>query len=300
MHISNKIIKNDGIAFDDVLIVPTYSEVRSRLEPVTKTMVGSIELDLPIISAPMDTITERDMAVAMSNAGGMGIIHRFMDPNDQGQMLKSALDHVEEIASRSNADIKNALGTIGAAVGVGNSEFERLITMIDISGHERFTTIAIDVANGFSSYTKEMIDRVRAKYGSHINIIAGNVATGEGFDFLAKAGANAVRAGIGGGCFVPGTKVMTSCGLKPIEDIENGELVVTHTGSLKEVVNTMWFDRDEEIVSINGIECTKNHEFYVINSADADIVNDLNLHQYAFWIEAQFLDESKHLLIGLD
>lgn len=287
------------LSFDDIMIVPTYSEVKSRSEPITKTKVGLITLDLPIISSPMDTITEYDMAVAMSRAGGMGLIHRFMPAKDQALMLSAIFDQMENSILEDQV-LTNTFGTVGAAIGVGDSEFERLKTIIDLSGKERFTTLAIDVANGFSSYMKEMIDRVRSTYGERINIIAGNIATGEGFDFLAKAGANAVRGGIGGGCFVPGTIVITNNGPKPIESVMIGDCVRTHTGSWKEVTNTMEFDRNEEIVSINGIECTKNHEFYVVKKSEAKLITEDNIHNYAFWIEADHLNMDEHLLIQLD
>ncbi|NBU98794.1 MAG: hypothetical protein EBS19_11395 [Spirochaetia bacterium] len=286
-------------SFDDIMIVPTYSEIKSRSEPITKTKVGSITLDLPIISSPMDTVTEYNMALAMSKAGGMGLIHRFMSPKEQGIMLNMIFNHMEKSISEDQV-LTNTFGTVGAAIGVGESEFERLQTIIDISGRERFTTLAIDVANGFSSYMKEMIDRVRSSYGEKINIIAGNIATGEGYDFLAKAGANAIRGGIGGGCFVPGTMVITNNGPKPIESIIIGDLVRTHTGSWKEVVHTMEFNRDEEIVSINEIECTKNHEFYVVKKSDATLITEDNIHNYAFWVEADHLDMDQHFLVELD
>lgn len=288
------------LSYDDVMIVPSYSEIKSRTEPVTRTKVGTISLELPIISSPMDTVTEYDMAVAMSRLGGMGLIHRFLDPKDQALMLKRAFDSMEDSIVAEDSYLRNTFGTVGAAIGVGDSEFERLKTLIDISGRERFTTLAIDVANGFSSYMKEMIDRVRSSYGDSINIIAGNIATGEGFDFLAKAGANAIRGGIGGGCFTPGTKVLTNSGLKSIEDIIIGDVVATHTGSWMTVVDTLQFDRDEEIVVINGIESTKNHEYYVVKKSDSNLITDDNIHQYAFWIEADHLDEREHLLIELD
>jgi len=284
------------LSFDDIMIVPSYSDIKSRSEPITKTSVGSITLDLPIISSPMDTVTEYHMALAMSRAGGMGLIHRFMTPKEQGIMLNMIFNKMEDSITEDYL-LTNTFGTVGAAIGVGDSEFERLKTIIDISGKDRFTTLAIDVANGFSSYMREMIDRVRSSYGEGINIIAGNIATGEGFDFLAKAGANAIRAGIGGGCFLPGAKVLTSHGLKTIETITIGDQVLTHTGSWKEVTHTMVFDRDEKIISINGISCTKNHEFYVIKKSDEKLITENNIHNYATWVQAEQLDGFSHLLI---
>lgn len=287
------------ISYDDVMIVPTYSEVKSRSEPSTKTMVGFVELEIPMISSPMDTVTELDMALAMSKSGGMGIIHRFLEPKEQAKMLNMALNELEA-TSNYNENTANLFGTIGAAIGVGDIEFERLKCLIDTSGKDRFITVAIDVANGFSSYMRDMIHRVRDVYGDKINIIAGNVATGDGYTFLANAGANAIRAGIGGGCFVPGTMVLTDNGLKPIELIKIGDYVKTHTGSWKEVINIMNFPQYENIISLNDIMCTINHEFYVIKKSDEDLVTEENIHHYAFWVEAYSLDEDEHLLLDVD
>jgi len=284
------------LSYDDVMLVPTYTDVLSRSHPSTRTRVGKIELLLPIISSPMDTVTEKDMALAMSNAGGMGIIHRFISPRDQAIMLNYCLNEIEG----SSKNLENDYGTIGVAIGVGDQEFDRLKTIFDKVGLDRVRTIAVDVANGHSVYMRDMLDRIRSTYGESHNIIAGNVATREGYDFLAKSGADAVRVGIGGGCFTPGTKVFTNSGFKPIEAIVVGDLVVTHTGSWKSVINTIQFERDEEIVVINGIESTKNHEYYVVRKSDSNLITEDNIHQYAFWVEADHLNEDEHLLIEMD
>ena len=74
----------DGLTFDDVLLVPKKSSVRSRKDVLTTTNLSRrIELKVPIISAPMDTVTEHAMAITMARAGGIGIIHRFMTIEQQ-------------------------------------------------------------------------------------------------------------------------------------------------------------------------------------------------------------------------
>jgi IMP dehydrogenase len=74
----------DGLTFDDVLLVPKKSTVRSRREVLTTTNLSRrIQLKVPIISAPMDTVTEHSMAITMARAGGIGIIHRFMTTEQQ-------------------------------------------------------------------------------------------------------------------------------------------------------------------------------------------------------------------------
>jgi len=74
----------DGLTFDDVLLVPKKTSVHSRKEVHTNTKLSRhIELKTPIVSAPMDTVTEHAMAITMARAGGIGIIHRFMSIEHQ-------------------------------------------------------------------------------------------------------------------------------------------------------------------------------------------------------------------------
>ena len=65
------------VSFDDVLLVPHYSDIESRKSLLTTNNLGDIKLGLPIISSPMDTVTELKMAYAMHTHGGLGIIHRY-------------------------------------------------------------------------------------------------------------------------------------------------------------------------------------------------------------------------------
>ena len=79
-----KILPELALTYDDVLLVPQYSEVSSRRTLSTSTQFTSgIDLKIPIISANMDTVTESEMAIAMAHEGGIGIIHRFLSIEDQ-------------------------------------------------------------------------------------------------------------------------------------------------------------------------------------------------------------------------
>src|SRR3989344_6027034 len=73
-----------GLSFDDVLLVPQYSNIVSRkLIDLTARFSRNIKLNIPIVSANMDTVTESHMAIAMAREGGIGIVHRFLSINDQ-------------------------------------------------------------------------------------------------------------------------------------------------------------------------------------------------------------------------
>lgn len=205
------------LSFDDVMITPRHSTIKSRSEPNTKTKIGTISVDIPIISSPMDTVTESAMALAMATAGGMGIIHRFLDPSRQASMLRDVLNRIEETDSL-NKDVENSYGRVGVAIGTGDTELERLKVILSKVGRDRVTTVAIDVANGFSSYMKDMIQRVRDLGGERLNIIAGNVATGDGYSYLSSSGANAVRVGIGGGSICR-TRIQTGIGIPTLSSV---------------------------------------------------------------------------------
>jgi IMP dehydrogenase len=84
-----KIRKDKGLTFDDVLLVPARSPITSRNDVSTSTrLTRTIRLNIPIISANMDTVTEEAMAIAMAENGGIGIIHRFMSIENQTKQIR--------------------------------------------------------------------------------------------------------------------------------------------------------------------------------------------------------------------
>ena len=79
-----------GITYDDVLLVPQYSDIISRREVSLTTDFGKgIELSLPIIASPMDTVSEADMAANLNELGGLSIIHRYNTVEEQSAMIAS-------------------------------------------------------------------------------------------------------------------------------------------------------------------------------------------------------------------
>src|ERR671919_717979 len=83
-----KILPETALTYDDVLIVPQYSDVESRRTLSTKSwLTKTIALQVPIVSANMDVVTESDMAIAIAREGGIGIIHRFMTIAGQARQI---------------------------------------------------------------------------------------------------------------------------------------------------------------------------------------------------------------------
>ena len=106
----------EALAFDDVLVVPAYSQVLPAATSTRTRLTRGIWLNIPLISAAMDTVTESDMAIAMAQLGGLGVIHKNLTPEQQSaqvrQVKKYEVGHGREPADRaSGSDPRRADGT---------------------------------------------------------------------------------------------------------------------------------------------------------------------------------------------
>ena len=101
------------------------------------------------------------------------------------------------------------------------------------------------------------------------------------------------------GCFAAGTKINTELGYKNIENITIGDKVLTHDGSYQKIVKTHNNGQSNRLIEINGITCTEDHLFYVVEKNMADLINDNNIHEYAYWLEAAKISENKHYVIEI-
>ena len=190
---------NKGITYDDVLLVPQYSDIISRREVNLTTDFGKgIELSLPIIASPMDTVSEADMAGNLGELGGLSIIHRYNTVEEQSAMIASLGKKV----------------LVGAAVGVLDDYMDRSRAAIEAGAK----VICIDVAHGHHVLVKRALQSIRELVGDDIHIMAGNVATLEGFNDLADWGADSIRCNIGGGSICT-TRVQTGHGVPGLETI---------------------------------------------------------------------------------
>lgn len=184
------------LTFDDVLLVPQYSTLKSRAEANPATTIANMSLAIPIVSANMDTVTELPMARAMSGMGGLGILHRY-----------ASVDSVSEWVSR----LVDAGHLAVPSIGVQSGDLEAAKRYVDQGAQ----AICVDVAHGDSLHTIEMVKKVSVL---GVPVIAGNVATLEGARRLAGAGAATVKVGVGPGA-VCQTRVVTGHGIPQLSAI---------------------------------------------------------------------------------
>lgn len=189
---------NEALCFDDILMVPKHSDIESRKHINLSMGAGGLKLDLPVIAAPMDTVCGDKMAISMADHGGLGIIHRYQPIEDQISMVKNVID-------RGYNQVFGSIGINGDMMLEAQSLIEA-----GVSG------ICVDVANGHNYRTINAVKKLSEEFDTHI--MAGNVATAEGFLDLAYAGANSVRVGIGGGSMCT-TRIVTGHGLPTMQSI---------------------------------------------------------------------------------
>ncbi len=194
----NTMYSTNAITFDDVLLVPAYNHYESRrLVDISMTdRREMITLDLPIFSSNMDTITESQMANFMSEKGGSGVIHRFMS------------------VERNIEEFKKSPTKTFVSVGCSEKDMERVEALRD-AGAQYF---CIDVAHAHGKYVGKTLKRMREILGNAC-IMAGNVATYAGADYLASCGADLIKVGIGGGS-VCSTRIKTGYGVPMLTSIQ--------------------------------------------------------------------------------
>lgn len=252
---------HDVFTYDDILLIPQKSEVSSRSDVSLATEIGYLKLQTPIVSSPMDTVTGVDMAISMSLAGGLGVLHRYNTIEDQCTMASKVLSSCDNVA---------------AAVGISGDFTQRLRALKNAGVY----VFCLDVAHGHHIMMERALKSTRDSFGEEVILIAGNIATAEGYSDLAKWGADIVRVGIGGGS-ICSTRVQTGHGLPTLysvaicsaqKKLERSRALIMADGGLKssgDIVKSLAFGADlcmlgsmlagtpespgEEIVSLSGV-----------------------------------------------
>jgi IMP dehydrogenase len=226
------------LSYDDVLLVPQYSDIVSRHDVNISSRLGEMTLSLPLIASPMDSISEHRMGASMSNYGGTSVIHRYNTIEQQVQQVQIA-------RNLSN----NPDPWIGAAIGITGDYLDRAIALKEA----RVSFVCLDVAHGHHIVMKEALRSLRKKFDSYLHLMAGNVATLKGINDLAEWGANSVRCNIGGGS-ICSTRVQTGHGMPGFQTL----LDCSHTR------------KDIQIIADGGIK--NSGDIVKALAAGADIV----------------------------
>lgn len=183
--------------FDDLQIIPKYSEVESRSGcNLTTRFTKQYKLGTPLVASPMDTVTEYNMALAMASHGGVGIIHRFMKIEQQGNQARR---------------LKEQEKLVAAAIGATGDFKERAQELVNAGA----IVLLIDVAHGNTAQVRDAITWCKENLPSYVEVIAGNVATYEGALNLAQWGADCIRVGIGNGSLCE-TRIRTGIGIPQV------------------------------------------------------------------------------------
>ena len=189
----------ETLTYNDVLLEPQYSDIKSRTEVSTENNLGDIVCEIPIIASPMDTISETEMAIEMGILGGLAVVHRYNTIEQQCDIVM---------------DINNTSSPAIAAIGTSGDYLERATALVNAGARG----LCVDVAHGHHILMKEALRKLRITLGPAIHIMAGNVATLEGYNDLVDWGADSVRCNIGGGS-ICSTRVQTGHGVPGLQTI---------------------------------------------------------------------------------
>jgi len=189
----NNLIK--FLTFDDVGLIPKFNNIKSRLDVNLKTLLTrNIETKIPLIPANMDTVIGDKLAQVLVDNGGIGIFHRFTS-----------------IENRLNFYLK--FPTFFQSCGITDWENTKILLE---AGCKNF---CIDIAHGHSEMVADIIIKIKS-ICPEAQVIAGNVCTPEGFQYLVDAGADAVKVGVGGGAACS-TRMVTGVGVPQFSAIQS-------------------------------------------------------------------------------
>ena len=242
-----------ALTYDDINIVPKYSELKSRGDVKLNTrFTKNTELTIPIVSSPMDTVTGLDMAKEMLEWGGVGVIHRFQSIEEQSKMMKSvwkvwdsyfdigngqtldecydewyeSIKHWNHPPEKSDfEDLQERLEwRERMLLDDGVWKKRPLCAAIGVKGDylERAqelikngcNVLLIDVAHGHHKLVGEAIEKIKQNL-SRVEVVAGSVATGEACEYLCEKGADSIRVGIGNGSLCE-TRIRTGVGIPQV------------------------------------------------------------------------------------
>lgn len=272
-------------SYKDIVLQPAYSEATSRSELDASVEFLGRRFESVAIPANMKCTIDFKKAVQLSEAGYFYVLHRFYDYDEIVKWVEDS----------------QLIKTISISIGVNKKDYSLIDKLVERDLRVDFITI--DVAHGHHILVKRMITYIKNKFRKSVNIIAGNVGTYQAAKDLYDWGADAVKIGLsmGKSCLHPDMLIKTNDGYKRISEISIGDYVLTHRGDYKCVEDVIQNINTEEMLEINGVVCTKTHEFYIIDKCNESLIkDDSDILKYGKWLTAEEIDEEQHLVIELD
>ena len=209
----------ESLTFDDVLLLPQYSDILPSETDISIQLTKNILLKVPFLSSAMDTVTESKMAISIAHAGGLGVIHRNLNIVDQTKEIKKVKK-------------KNLL--VGAAVGTNKDDLERARSLVT-NGCD---LIVIDTAHGHSEKVLKTLSKLKSII-KKIPICVGNIATAAAAKKLYNSGADIIKVGIGPGSICT-TRMVAGIGVPQISAImevkqvlKNRKIKIISDGGIK-------------------------------------------------------------------
>ncbi len=193
-------IFSPGLTYDDVSLEPARVDFTRGDIDLSTQLSRNIKLNIPIVSAPMDTVTGHELAIALGKLGGMGFIHRN----------QSIIDQAAEVAAVAQAGVR-----VGAAIGTYPADVQRADRLVEAGA----IILMIDSAHGHSRFVIDMIRTLKKRH-PNIDIIAGNIATTQAAADLDEAGADGLRVGVGPGAICT-TRIISGMGVPQISALQN-------------------------------------------------------------------------------
>ncbi|MDR3163751.1 MAG: IMP dehydrogenase [Mycoplasmataceae bacterium] len=210
--LKNKIKR--GHTFGDVLLVPRYSNVIPKAVSTKTQLTKTIQLNIPIISAAMDTVTQDHMAIAMALNGGIGFIHKNLSSQEQAKLVSNVKNVKVDFSKYPDANVdKQKRLVVGGAISIANNSVERATSLIKAG----VDVLTIDSAHGDSLNVINAVKNIK-KLFPHIQLIAGNIATKSGAKHLIAAGVDGLKVGIGPGSICT-TRIISGVGVPQLTAI---------------------------------------------------------------------------------
>lgn len=208
---NGKVIK-EGYTFDDLLLVPAYSQVVPADVQLKTRLCDGIFLSIPVCSAAMDTVTESKMGIALAQAGGLGFIHKNLSSDLQAEMVKEV--KAAAVLTNSAVDAKGKL-LAGAAVGVSEGTMARVQLLVEAG----VDIITVDSAHGHSAGVIETVRKIHEKY-PNLPLVGGNIVTGDAAQALIQAGASVLKVGVGPGSICT-TRIVSGVGVPQLTAVSD-------------------------------------------------------------------------------